>query len=521
MSARSLMVLGTSSHVGKSMLTAALCRLVSGAGYKVTPFKAQNMSLNSAATPDGLEIGRAQALQAEAAGVPASVHMNPILLKPMGHAASQVVVRGKIWQTLDAGNYYQNRISSLWTVVEESYRILAREYEVIVIEGAGSPVEINLKQTDIVNMRVAKMSDAPCLLVGDIDRGGVFASLLGTVELLDEDERRLISGFVINKFRGDRHLLMPGVEMIERRLGIPCLGVIPYLHGFALDEEDSVTLEETGGTAWPEERTPERKLRIAVLGFPSLSNFTDFDSLRAEPSVSLRYIRSPRDLALADVVILPGSKQTVDDLHWLQRNGFAEGVRQIVYRGGWVIGICGGFQMLGREILDPFRVEGTGSEAGLGLLPVKTTLAMEKITVGACGVLCPTGLFERSGGTVQGYEIHLGQTEYLPGAIPFAKIARSTDPEQSIEDGCAAADGRVFGTYLHGIFDGDEFRHLFLKSVRTAAGLSEAEEWMEWHAHRQKQFDRLAVEFGRVLDLTAIFRLLRLPPPGLLVGPPY
>src|SRR5271168_1114556 len=280
--ARAIMVLGTSSHVGKSLLTTALCRIFAQRGYSVAPFKSQNMSLNSAATPDGLEIGRAQALQAEAAGIPATVDMNPILIKPSGDCSSQVMVRGKIWGQISAADYHQRRVEELMPVVRESYQTLASAFEVIVLEGAGSPAEINLKQHDIVNMRMAELADAQCLLVGDIDRGGVFASLLGTVELLDPAERERIRGFCINKFRGDLSLLTPGVHMMEQRLGKPCLGVVPYLPGLALDEEDSVGLPAVSRTGWPaNEKSSDRRLRIAVVALPSFSNFTDFDSLRA------------------------------------------------------------------------------------------------------------------------------------------------------------------------------------------------------------------------------------------------
>jgi adenosylcobyric acid synthase len=291
MRARSLMMLGTSSHVGKSLLAAALCRIFADHGVRVAPFKSQNMSLNSAVTLDGHEIGRAQALQAEAARVPASVHMNPILLKPAGDMASQVVVRGKIWGKLSATDYHLGRVEELMPIVQESYEVLARQYEVIILEGAGSPAEINLKQHDIVNMRMAELAGASCLLIGDIDRGGVFASLYGTVHLLEPSEQARIAGFIINKFRGDQTLLQPGIRMIEERLAKPCIGVVPWLPGLALEEEESLGLPAVGHIPWIENRSPERPLRIAVIAVPSFSNFTDFDALRQEPSVELRLCR--------------------------------------------------------------------------------------------------------------------------------------------------------------------------------------------------------------------------------------
>ena len=383
MKARAIMVLGTSSHVGKSLLTAALCRIFARAGYRVAPFKSQNMSLNSAATPEGHEIGRAQALQAEAAGIAASVHMNPVLIKPGSDTCAQIVVRGVVWKVLDARNYQEVTITSLLPVVEESYRTLAAQNEILVLEGAGSPAEINLKENDIVNMRMAAMADAKCILVGDIDRGGVFASLLGTCELLDEDERARIAGFVINKFRGDVSLLWPGIRTIEKRLGMPCLGVIPYLGALQLDEEDSVGLDNRKEAPWMERSAPARKLQVGVIAFPSLSNFTDFDPLDAEPSVALKHFHDPSGMAWADVVILPGSKQTADDLRWMRQRGFEDALKAHASRGGLIVGICGGFQMLGNQILDPEGMERSGDEQGLGLLPVKTIMAHDKVTVPA------------------------------------------------------------------------------------------------------------------------------------------
>jgi adenosylcobyric acid synthase len=505
------MILGTGSHVGKSLTTTALCRILSRAGYRVAPFKAQNMSLNSAATTDGFEIGRAQALQAEAAGIPASVHMNPILIKPGGECSAQVIVRGKVWRSMDAREYFAHRSVSLLPIVEESYRTLADENDVIVLEGAGSPAEINLKDSDIVNMRMASLAGAACLLVGDIDRGGVFASLLGTCELLDENERRFIRGFIINKFRGDLSLLMPGVRVMEQRLRLPCVGVVPWLDRLDLDEEDTAGFGENVGAAW-ESATGSAKLRIAVIAFPSLANFTDFASVQAEPSVSLRYVHDPDSLASAGLVILPGSKQTVQDLRWLRDQGFEEPLRRHLRNGGLLVGICGGLQMLGQEILDPCEAEQGGNERGLGFLPIRTTMAAEKITVPAHGAPIAPHMFGIGIGQCDfnGYEIHMGATEYLPGAIEFARIRRNGGPEE-IPDGCVSADGRVFGTYLHGMFDDDPIRHAFLAAARTALGLPEVREFFGWRKHRETQLGRLADTFAGALDLEAIFGLLNLP----------
>ena len=513
MSARAIMVLGTASHVGKSLTTAALCRICARAGYRVAPFKSQNMSLNSAATPDGFEIGRAQALQAEAAGVAPSVHMNPILIKPSSDTAAQIVVLGKVWRKLDARNYQEVRMAQLLPVVEESYRILAEQNDVIVLEGAGSPAEINLKENDIVNLRMARMANAKCLLVGDIDRGGVFASLLGTCELLDQDERDLIAGFIINKFRGDISLLWPGVRMIEQRLGKPCVGVVPYLGHLSLDEEDSVGFDQRPEATWTQDAEPARRLRIGVIALPSISNFTDFDALHAEPSVALKHFRDPGSMAFADVIVLPGSKQTVDDLCWLRACGFESALKEFARKGGLIVGICGGFQMLGKEIRDTYGMEREGTEKALGLLPVRTILARDKITVPAQGVLGSGALFGQRNEPceVAGYEIHLGTTEYLEGAAPFAYLAGQSDGAQTLPDGCVSTDGRIFGTYLHGLFDGDGFRHAFLRAARAALRMDAPNGMVAWSELRRQQLDMLADAFASALDLNAVFGMLDLP----------
>jgi adenosylcobyric acid synthase len=401
----------------------------------------------------------------------------------------------------------------LLPIVEESYRILAAQNDIIVLEGAGSPAEINLKENDIVNMRMAKMADAQCLLVGDIDRGGVFASLLGTCELLDDGERARIAGFVINKFRGDVSLLWPGIRMIEERIGKSCLGVIPYLGQLSLDEEDSVGFDQRDQAPWTEKTASPRRLQIGVIAFPSLSNFTDFDPLEAEPTVALRHFHDLSGMELADVIILPGSKQTTDDLRWLRERGFEQALREHVRKGGLIAGICGGFQMLGKEIIDPEGMERAGTEEALGLLPVRTIMAHDKVTVPAQGVLGNDSLFRQpiDRCEVRGYEIHLGTTEYLDGAKPFASIVRESDGEQTHSDGCVSADGRIFGTYLHGIFDDDAFRHEFLRAARAALQMSAPQKLVAWSEQRRQQLDLLADAFGGALDLDAIFQTIGLP----------
>ena len=506
-----LMIQGASSDAGKSTLVAGLCRVLRRQGVRVAPFKPQNMALNSAVTADGGEIGRAQALQAEAAGVPASVHMNPILLKPSSDTASQVIVRGKIFAEFSAEDYFRRRNEELVPIIRESYEILAVQNDLMVLEGAGSPAEVNLKNRDIVNLRMARLAGARCILVGDIDRGGVFASLFGTLALLEPSERDLIDGFVINKFRGDICLLSDGIRSLEERVGKPCLGVVPYIEGLRLDEEDSVSIEPRAIAPWLSDVSSERPLRVAIVRFPFISNFTDFDPLMAEPSVDARFCRTPEELAPADLVILPGSKQTVADLRWMLATGMDEVIRVQAERG-LVVGICGGMQMLGTAIDDPHRVEGGETQAGLGLLSIQTTMSREKTTRVARGELIVAELFGEplSSTDVQGYEIHVGQTEYLQPSSPFARIRRTGDSERFVLDGCTSRSGRVVGTYLHGILHEDAFRHAFLGAARKTCGLAPADTVLNWKQLRENEFKRLArtvadaVDPKRLLDLVAL-----------------
>jgi adenosylcobyric acid synthase len=513
MSARALMILGTASHAGKSILTAALGRILVDEGLRVAPFKAQNMSLNSAATPDGREIGRAQALQAEACRVTARAEMNPVLIKPSNDRSAQVVVLGRVWGEVSAADYHQRRVEELFPLVLQAYRTLAAEHDVVLLEGAGSPAEINLKAHDIVNMRIAQAAGAACLLVGDIDRGGVFASLLGTMELLDPDERALIRGFVVNKFRGDVRLLQPGIDMIEQRIQIPCAGIVPYLPDIGLDEEDSVALEEgqrarSGWKAGDESR--HRRLRIGIVRFPYLANFTDFDALAAEPSVSLAFLSGPDELQDADLLILPGSKQTLDDLGWLRGSGFASAIMKFSGRAG-VMGICGGMQMMGASIEDPQGAENNGvprADPGLGLLAIDTVLHAEKITRVARGRVRASLFGEPLAlPAFQGYEIHLGETVYATGAHPFAEIQRCGETTSRL-DGAVSAGHRAFGTYIHGLFNDDGFRHSFLSAARAACGLDPMEQKVFVHAEREQRIDRLADHVRRALDMNLIHECL-------------
>jgi adenosylcobyric acid synthase len=519
MAARALMVLGTASHVGKSLVVTALGRILSNRGYRVAPFKAQNMALNSAATIDGREIGRAQALQAEACRVTATVDMNPVLIKPTSDVGAQVVVQGKVWGQVTARDYHQRRVDELFPVVVACYQRLAAAHDIIVMEGAGSPAEINLKARDIVNMRMAAAADAACLLVGDIDRGGVFASLLGTMALLDHAERQRVRGFAINKFRGDEALLTPGIEMIERRVRRPCLGVIAHVHALGLDEEDSVALEDrrTALRAWRSLRASmstnrERPLRVGVIALPRMANFTDFDALAHEPSVELAFLERAEDLEDADVAIVPGTKSTLDDLCWLRTSGFADALLARAAGRRPIVGICGGLQMLGDEVSDPAGVESGGVETGLCLLHIRTELTTTKTTVPASAAWSDLRLFAQSVGPVSaaGYEIHMGETRYGEGAQPFADIRRA-GRSGVVSDGASAKDGFVFGTYLHGLFDSDSFRHAFIRAARAAAGLTLPAELVAVAALRDERIGRFAALVENALDVDTLLGWLDLP----------
>jgi adenosylcobyric acid synthase len=508
--ARALMILGTASHVGKSVITAGLGRIFADEGLRVVPFKAQNMSLNSAATPDGGEIGRAQALQAEACRVAPSVEMNPILIKPRSDTSSQVVLLGKVWAQVTASDYHVHRVERLFPAVHLSYQKLASEYDVVLLEGAGSVAEINLRDHDIANLRMARAAEASCVLVGDIDRGGVFASLLGTWELLERGEREMFRGFLINKFRGDRGMLQPGVEMMERRLGLPCVGVVPYLPDLGLDEEDGVAVEDRRRRGWDdraEDTQPRRPLRIGVIALPHMSNFTDFDVLAAEPSVALAFLEHAAAIAEADVLILPGTKQTLDDLDWLVRNNFVPLIREHYARNRLIVGLCGGFQMLGLRLSDPAGVENNGvavERDGLGLLLVRTVFCKEKTTRLVSAELydpCfPAGLWQAT--SFQGYEIHMGETNRTREARPFARL--STLEGLQLLDGAIAPTGLVFGTYVHGLFDNDPFRHSFLDWARASLKLAPAEQKICATSERDARLNRWAKHLRDSLRLDLI-----------------
>ena len=489
------MLQGTASHVGKTVLTAALCRIYARRGLSVAPFKAQNMALNSAVTAAGDEMGRAQVFQAAAAGIEAHVDMNPVLLKPSTRSASQVVVMGRPVGELSVADYHAYQ-AEVWPLVTAALARLRGAHELVVIEGAGSSAEINLRDSDIVNMRVARHAGAPVLLVGDIDRGGVFAALLGHMELFTAPERALVGGFVVNKFRGNAAHLTPGLELPRGA----------HRHAYARRRALARGLERRrGGLGGPRRAPPgrtARPLRIAVVRLPFLSNTTDFDALAAEPDVAVEYVDGPGGLSGATAVVLPGTKATVADLAWLRERGIDAALRAAAATGVPVIGICGGYQMLGRRIMDPGAVESAAPQtAGLGLLDVETTFAAAKRTVRASG-LTDGGALAPAGAELRGYEIHMGRTRLSPGVRPFARL-RAAAGGRAHPDGAVSADGRVCGTYLHGLFDAPAFRAGFLDRLRAAAGLPARPP-----AAYGSDFERLADHVEANLDLDRLDALI-------------
>ena len=500
--AKALAILGTGSDVGKSLVTAGLGRIFYRSGIKVAPFKSQNMSLNSFVTVEGGEMGRAQVLQAQACGLSPHVDMNPILLKPEADRRSQVIVQGKVWRSQDAGDYFDSK-PELFDFVRQSYERLAVQYELIVIEGAGSAAEVNLRDRDIVNWPVVQMADAKVILVADIDRGGVFAQVIGTLDLLESHERERLLGVVINKFRGDRRLFDDGVAILEQRTGLPVLGVLPFLRDLVLDQEDSVTIE-SGSTGIP--FSPET-VNVAVILLPRMSNFTDFNALAAESDVALRYAKVPGDVVDADVIILPGSKQTIEDLHYVKQKGFGPVVASHVRAGREIVGLCGGFQMLGDRIDDPHAVEGGGQTEGFRLLPIDTELHHEKQTVQVQANPLMSGVSDAE--MVRGYEIHVGLTSRRQGGPCF----RILDEGGDREDGAVSPDGLVWGTYIHGVFDDPSFRRAWINRVRVRKGLAPGDVEDSENVTRRltAALDDWADHVECHLDMKLVFQALQLP----------
>ncbi len=495
MAAKAIMIQGTMSNAGKSLLTGGLLRVLKQDGYRVAPFKSQNMALNSFITEEGLEMGRAQVMQAEAAGIKPSVRMNPILLKPTNDTGSQVIVGGEVRGNMSAGEYFRHK-KELIPDIMRAYESLSEEYDILVLEGAGSPAEINLKADDIVNMGMAKLAKAPVLLAGDIDRGGVFAQLVGTVELLTEEERAMVKGTVINKFRGDKTILDPGIAMLEERIGIPTVGVIPYLSVY-IDDEDSLTerfdRREAGGL-----------LDIAVIRLPRISNFTDFRPFEAMEEVSLRYVASAGQLGSPDLIFLPGTKNTMEDLLWMRQNGLEAAVLKAAADGTLVMGICGGFQMLGETLSDPYGVEAGGNLRGMGLLPMDTVFEKQKTRTQTRGNFRPVdgGFSKLSGAPFYGYEIHMGISTLKGRGAPLTVLEDSGQAE-------GAFAGNVCGTYVHGIFDEEEAARAMLGLLCGRKGISdEAVHAFDLAAYKERQYDLLADAVRQNMDMEAVYRIL-------------
>jgi adenosylcobyric acid synthase len=500
--AGAVMFCGTASDVGKSVITSGFCRLLLKKGLTVAPFKSQNMSLNSFVTPEGGEIGRAQAVQAQACDIKPHTDMNPILLKPNSDTGSQVIVQGRAVGNMNVAEYDAYKPVALeraW----ECFERLRQAYEFIVIEGAGSIAEINLRHNDIANLKIAIMARCPVILVADIDRGGVFAQIVGTIELLEPLDRSYIKGIIINKFRGDASILTSGLDFIRKKTGIPVLGVLPWLPDLSLPAEDSVALGNRSKVI--NIIASQKRIHIGILKLPRISNFTDLDPLQSEPDVSLSYVEMPEQLEDLDVLILPGSKSTIADMYFLMERGIYDGIKSFK---GHIIGICGGYQMLGQRVLDPNSIESAIKEAtGLELLPVETEILLEKETHQALAYLEETGQLIAPGcnGVMTGYEIHMGKTTHFGSSRPFARIFRRGETSVTIEDGTVSNDGRIFGTYLHGIFENPRFKEIYLNRIRLEKGMPLRHGTNKLPEH--DPFDRLAEHMEQHLDIPQLLQI--------------
>lgn len=488
---KNLMIYGTGSDVGKSIITAGLCRILKQEGFKVCPFKSQNMALNSYITKDGKEMGRAQVVQAEASGLEPEVYMNPILLKPSTDSKSQVILHGKVLKNMSAQEYYTQK-KLMKTEVMKAYDFIKEKFEVSILEGAGSPAEINLKENDLVNTGMAKMADAPAVLVSDIDRGGVFASIYGTLMLLDEDEKARVKGVIINKFRGDVKLLEPGIKMIEEKIGIPILGVVPYKK-LEIEEEDSC------GSRYLHKNT-KGEIKIVVIENKHISNFTDMDVLDKYSDVSVQYAKKPIELEDADIIILPGSKNTIEDLIELKKRGFKKAIIDASKKGTLIFGICGGFQMLGEEIHDPDGIESSIEKIeGFGLLKINTLMEKEKITTQFDRIITyEKGIFKKKNNIkIKGYEIHQGMTYGEENTLFGEKGSLKS-----------AINSNVLGSYIHGIFDNNEFANTVLNSIRKKKGLKTIEENFDYEKFKQNEYDSLASLLKKSLDMDKIYEII-------------
>jgi adenosylcobyric acid synthase len=519
---RNLMIQGTGSHVGKSILVCALCRILKQDGYRVAPFKAQNMALNSFVTRDGKEMGRAQVAQAEAAGIVPRVEMNPILLKPTGDCGSQVIIMGKSIGNMTAKEYYQKK-NEFVSVIKDAYDTLRNQFDIIIIEGAGSPAEINLKDDDIVNMGMAQMVSAPVLLVTDIDRGGSFAWVVGTLELLTTSERNLVKGIIFNKFRGDKSILKPGLDMLENRINKPVIGVVPYIHNLGIDDEDSISLEYSDvdssishmeklfdGNA---DSTGNGFTDIAVIKLPHISNFTDFTIFTHEKDTKLRFVDNVNDIGRPDLLIIPGTKNTIEDLLFLRERGISGEIIRLARDGTTILGVCGGYQMLGRQINDPHHVESSkNSIKGMGLLNIVTTFARKKQTYQVKARMFEhKGLFPVSEELI-GYEIHMGETTYdgCDSTKPFARITERAGKTVDVTDGCVSAYGTIMGTYIHGVFDNDEFRSRFMNHLKTKKGLRPSVGYIGYRNIKEQKYNELAGTVRMNINMNMIYHMLKL-----------
>ena len=503
MKAKCIMIQGTASSVGKSLITAGLCRIFSNDGYKAAPFKSQNMALNSFITKDGKEMGRAQVVQAEAAGIEPSVEMNPILLKPTTDRKAQVILNGEVYRNMSAAEYHEFK-PELKELVSEIYEKLAAKNDIIVLEGAGSPAEINLRENDLVNMGRAEIADSPVILVGDIDRGGVFASLAGTMLLLTEEEKARVKGVIINKFRGDVEILKPGIKMIEEIIKVPVLGILPYMR-INIEDEDSLAERFN-------EKGKAGDIDVAVVKLPHISNFTDFNALENIDGVCVRYIEDVKELKSPDLIILPGSKNTIEDMQHIRKAGFEREIIKKSKGGTTVFGICGGYQMLGLEISDPQHTESNlKSMQGMGLLNIKTTFLNEKVTTQVkASVVSQNGMMSGLiGDTVEGYEIHMGVSEYLDGCVPYLNITLTNGTECSDTDGVTNNDGTVFGTYIHGIFDNAGFTAGFINNLKRKKGIEvTGDSYTDFKEYKQSQYDLLADSLRKNLDMDKIYDIV-------------
>lgn len=508
MSAKAIMVQGTGSDVGKSIFVCALCRILYQDGISVVPFKSQNMSLNSYVTYDGKEMGRAQVAQAEAAGIPPMVEMNPILLKPSGDNGSQVITMGKPLRHMKASEYYENK-SMMLDIAKQAYATLNDQYEAIVIEGAGSPAEINLRDSDIVNMKIAEATNAPVILMTDIERGGAFAWIVGTLELLEKEERERVCGIIINKFRGDMEILRPGLKMLEDKINIPVLGVIPYFDDIKIDDEDSVCLKSDDYTV-RNNKPANQCIDIVIIRLPRISNFTDFDLLKREKDVQVRFVDNVQSFGKPDLIIIPGTKNTIGDLEFIRDNGIADAIINFENKGTMVIGICGGYQMLGKEINDPENTESNSSRTnGIGLLNVTTTFSPGKTTYQVKAKTSSSNIFNIKCG-ITGYEIHMGETKLLEETSPFLHITERAGKEVNMDDGAISDDANVIGTYLHGIFDNDELRLGLINYLRRSKGFSPIlpDAIINAKKEKEKQYDKLADLIRKHVNMDLIYKLI-------------